>query len=69
LRGTICRGSVDGLGQENTDTEHQRSTELATARKEGLVTGGLMRWDKSKHHDPQQHDAPFPWAWGVVGIT
>ena len=31
-------------GQENTDTEHQRTTELATARKEGLVTGGLMQW-------------------------
>jgi hypothetical protein len=28
----------------HADTEHQRTTELATARKEGLVTGGLMQW-------------------------
>lgn len=26
------------------DAERQRTTELATARKEGLVTGGLMQW-------------------------
>ncbi len=56
--------------QENTDTEHQRTTELVTARNEGLVTGGLMQWGQVRTPDPQQHDAPdpFPWAWGVVGI-
>ena len=26
------------------DAQRQRTTELATARKEGLVTGGLMQW-------------------------
>lgn len=32
--------------QESADIEHQRSTELAAARKGGLVTGGLMRWGR-----------------------
>jgi len=26
------------------DADHQHTTELASARKEGLVTGGLMQW-------------------------
>jgi hypothetical protein len=29
---------------DRADAEHRRRTELATARKDGLVTGGLMRW-------------------------
>ncbi|MEU5987608.1 hypothetical protein ABZ806_01385 [Spirillospora sp. NPDC047418] len=29
---------------DHTDAEHQRRTALATARKAGLVTGGLMLW-------------------------
>jgi hypothetical protein len=29
-----------------TNAEHLRRIELATARKEGLVTGGLMRWGR-----------------------
>ena len=27
---------------------HRRRTELANARKDGLVTGGLMRWGRLK---------------------
>jgi hypothetical protein len=32
------------LPPSQPDAEHQRTTELATARKDGLVTGGLMQW-------------------------
>jgi hypothetical protein len=33
-----------GVPPSQDDAEHQRTTELATARKESLVTGGLMQW-------------------------
>lgn len=29
---------------DQADAENQRATELASARKEDLVTGGLMHW-------------------------
>ncbi len=42
----VLHGPRLGLGvpPNQADAEHQRTTELATARKEGLVTGGLMQW-------------------------
>ena len=30
--------------RSQADADHQRANELATARQEGLVTGGLMQW-------------------------
>src|ERR1035441_2882631 len=30
------------------DAAHQRRTEVADARKDGLVTGGLMRWGRTR---------------------
>lgn len=37
---------------DRADAEHQRRTDLATARRKGLVTGGLMQWGQVRTTRP-----------------